>query len=111
MKQPLVWIFVLVFALFSFLAVVSDNVVIGGVVGTVHKNAPHILYNYVLIFGIFGLLVATAFFNNAALREHKYNFQEILYSTPLSKPAFFFGRFFGALLMASLPVMGVFLGV
>lgn len=111
LKRPMVWIFFFVFGLLAFGAVSSDSIVIGGSVGTVYKNAPHIIYSYVLILGLFALLVATAFFNNAALRDHKNNFQEILYSTPLSKAGFFFGRFGGATILSSIPLLGIFVGV
>jgi hypothetical protein len=55
--------------------------------------------------------MAVAFFNNAALRDHNNEFNEILFTTPLSKPGYFFGRFFGALFVSTLPLLGVFIGV
>ena len=97
-------------ALLVFGATASDNIVIGGSVGNVLKNSPHVLGQFTAIMSIFGLLIAAAFFNNAALKDHNYQFNEILFSTPLSKPGYFFGRFFGALLLATLPMLGVFIG-
>ncbi|MEJ2113885.1 MAG: hypothetical protein P8X62_09420, partial [Flavobacteriaceae bacterium] len=60
---------------------------------------------------IFGLLIATAFFNNAALRDFNNNFNEIIFSTPLNKFGYFFGKFLGALLLATVPLLGVYIGV
>ncbi|WP_440880408.1 ABC transporter permease/M1 family aminopeptidase [Tenacibaculum sp. C7A-26P2] len=111
LKQPMVYIFLGLMALFTFGATASDNIVIGGAVGNVYKNAPHIITIYTTIMTIFGLLIATAFYNNAALRDHKNHFNEILFSTPLSKSGYFFGRFFGALVLSTIPMLGVFLGV
>ena len=111
LKQPMVYIFLGLMALFTFGATVSDNIVIGGAVGNVFKNAPHIITVYTAIMTIFGLLIAAAFYNNAALRDHNNNFNEILFSTPLSKSGYFFGRFFAALILATIPMLGVFLGV
>jgi hypothetical protein len=96
--------------LFVFGATASDSIIIGGTVGNVFKNAPHIITVYTTIMCIFGLLIAAAFFNNAALRDHNNDFNEILFSTPLSKAGYFFGRFFGALILATIPLLGVFLG-
>lgn len=107
----MVYIFLGVISLLVFFAVVSDNVTIGGSVGNVMRNAPHIVTIYTTVLTVFGLLIATAFYNNAALRDHNNNFNEILFSTSLSKPGYFFGRFLGALLMATVPMLGVFLGV
>ena len=111
LKQPMIYIFMGVVGLLVFGATASDNVIIGGAVGNVHKNAPHIMAMYTSILSIFGLLIATAFFNNAALRDFSNGFNEILFTTPLSKSGYFFGRFFGALILATVPMFGVFLGM
>ena len=109
-KKPMIYIFTFIMTLLVFGAVASDNVVIGGTSGQVYKNAPHIITMYCGILTIFGLLIATAFFNNAALRDHNYNFTEILFSTPISKSGYYFGRFFGALALSTIPLLGIFLG-
>ena len=111
LKQPMVYIFLGLMTLLAFGATVSDNITIGGTVGNVYKNAPYIITFYTIIMTIFGLLIAAAFYNNAALRDYNSNFNEILFSTPLSKSGYFFGRFFGALVLATIPIFGVFLGV
>ncbi|UXP33982.1 M1 family aminopeptidase [Reichenbachiella agarivorans] len=110
LKQPMVYIFLGLFALMVFGAASSENVQIGGSVGNIYKNAPHIVTTWTIIMSIFGLLVATAFYNNAALRDHNNDFHEILFSTPISKAGYFFGRFFGALFLSTIPLMGIFLG-
>ena len=110
LTKPMVYIFLGLITLMVFGAVASDNVQIGGSVGNVYKNAPYIITQFTVIMSIFGLLMATAFFNNAALRDYNNNFNEILFSTPLSKFGYYFGRFFGALLISTIPLLGVFLG-
>lgn len=110
LKQPMVYIFLGLLALLTFGATSSDSVMIGGSVGNVLRNSPHVVTIYTTVMSLFGLLIATAFFNNAALRDYSSGFNEILFSTPLSKPGFFFGRFFGALLLSTVPMLGVFLG-
>ena len=111
LKQPMVYIFMFIISLLVFFAVVSDNVQIGGAVGNVYRNSPFTITTYTGIMTIFGLLMATAFFNNAALRDYKNEFNEILFSTPLNKAGYFFGRFFGALLISTIPLLGVFIGM
>jgi len=109
-KRPMLYIFIGIVMLLVFGAVVSDNIIIGGSVGDVKKNAPTTVARYITIMNIFGLLFATAFFNGAALRDHKYKFNEILFTTPLSKAGYFFGRFCGAWLLSSLVMVGIYLG-
>ncbi len=111
LKQPMVYIFIFILAFMEFFATVSDNVQVGGAIGNVYRNSPYTLTLHVTIFCIFSLLMAAAFFNNAALRDHKNEFNEILFTTPLSKPGYFFGRFFGALFVSTLPLVGVFIGM
>ena len=111
LKQPMVYIFMFILGLMEFFATVSDNVQVGGAIGNVYRNSPYTLPIHVTIFSIFSLLMAVAFFNNAALRDHNNEFNEIMYTTPLSKPGYFFGRFFGALLVSTLPLVGVFIGM
>lgn len=109
LKRPMIYIFMSIVGLMVFLAIVSSNVVIGGVIGDVKKNAPTVVASYISIFNIFGLLFATAFFNNAALRDHKYGFNEILFSTPISKAGYFFGRFLGAWILSTMVMLGIYL--
>lgn len=111
LRSPMVYIFMFIVGLLVFFAVVSDNVMIGGAVGDVHKNAPAVVGSFVSIMTIFGVLFATAFFNNAALRDYQYNFSQILFSTPLDKAGYFFGRFAGAWLLATMVLLGVYLGM
>ncbi len=94
----------------SFGAVSSDNIIIGGLIGNVFRNSPYTLTNYVLILGIFGILFAAAFFNNAALRDHNNQFNEIMFHLPIKKAGYFWGRFIGALILSTIPLLGVFLG-
>jgi ABC-type transport system involved in multi-copper enzyme maturation permease subunit len=110
LRRPMLYIFMFIVGLLVFGAVVSDNVIIGGAVGDVKKNAPSVVAIYVSILSIFGLLFATAFFNNAALRDYKNNFHEILFSTPISKAGYFFGRFAGAWLLSALVITGIYIG-
>ncbi len=109
LKRPMIYLFMFILGLLVFGAVVSDNVTIGSEVGDVKKNAPSVVAMYVSILNIFGLLFAAAFFNNAALRDHRFQFNEILFSTPIRKFGYFFGRFCGAWLLSSMVMLGVYL--
>lgn len=46
LRSPMVYIFMSVVGLLVFFAVVSDNVMIGGAVGDVHKNAPAVVGSF-----------------------------------------------------------------
>ncbi len=109
-RSPMLYIFFFLVALMAFGAVASDNVQIGGAVGNVYRNSPFTLTNFTLILGIFALLFAAAFFNNAALRDHNNQFNEIMFHLPIKKSGYFWGRFIGALILSSIPLLGIFFG-
>ncbi|MCI4671794.1 MAG: hypothetical protein MRZ79_26870 [Bacteroidia bacterium] len=111
LRQPLVYVFILIFALMEFFPMVSDQVRIGEAIGNFNRNSPYVLAQHMTILSLLSLVMVVTFFNNAALRDYENKFQDILFSTPLSKSAYFFGRFFGALLISTLPLLGVFLGM
>ena len=72
LRQPMVYLFFTIVFLLVFAANSTDNVQIGGAIGNVNRNAPHVITVFTSVMCIFGLLFAVAFFNNAALRDHKY---------------------------------------
>ena len=111
LTSPMVYIFFFLMALLTGAAISSDSVTIGGAIGNINKNSPYVITQFVITLSLIALLIAAAFFNNAALRDHNYNFNEIMFSLPVSKSGYFFGRFFGALLLSTLPLLGIYLGV
>ena len=111
LRQPMVYLFFLIVFLLVFAANSTDNVQIGGSIGNVNRNAPHVITVFTTVMSIFGLLFAAAFFNNAALRDRKYDFQELLFSKPIDKFGYYFGRFSAALFLSTLPLLGVFFGI
>ncbi|WP_422860211.1 M1 family aminopeptidase [Flagellimonas sp. S174] len=111
LRQPFVYVYIFIFALMAFFPVISDKVQIGGAIGSFHRNSPFTLTQYVTTLCLISLVMAIAFFNNAALRDYHNEFQEVLFSTPLGKSGYFFGRFFAALLVSTLPLLGVFVGM
>lgn len=106
----MLYIFFILFTIIAAIGVSNESVTLGGSEGTTLKNAPYILTFYIGRLSLFGLLIATAYFNNAALRDFQYNFSGILFSSILDKASYFFGRFFGALVLAIIPMLGVLFG-
>jgi hypothetical protein len=109
-KSPMLYIFFALFTIITTIGVVNESITLGGSVGNTFKNAPHVMTFYIGRLSLFGLLIATAYFNNAALRDYQHNFNSILFSTAINKASYFFGRFFGALFLAIIPLLGVFAG-
>ncbi|WP_394748988.1 M1 family aminopeptidase [Spongiimicrobium salis] len=110
LKRPMLYIFFILFTLITFVGLVNEDIGFGGAVGNTLKNAPHILTFYTSQLSLFALLVVTAYFNYAALQDYQHNFSAILFSTPIHKAHYFFGRFAGAMILSIIPMLGIFVG-
>lgn len=111
LRAPMPWIFMLVFGLLTFGAIASDDLQIGGSYGNVWKNAPYVAGQWYATFSILSLLLVTAFLNSAAVRDFENNTAQIIFASPVGKAGYYFGHFFGALLIALIPMAGVSLGM
>jgi len=110
LRQPMVYIFLLINALLIFGASSSDNITVGSGIGNVHKNAPFVIQNFYAIMSLISLLMVTAFLNFAASRDYSEKTNQIIFSTPLKKFDFIFGRYLGACIIAVIPFLGISLG-
>jgi len=110
LKQPMVYVFLVINALLIFGATSSENITVGDSIGNVHKNAPYVVENFFATISVISLVMVTAFVNVAAARDFFYNSHQIIYSTPLRKFDFLAGRFIGASIVAMIPFIGVSLG-
>ncbi len=110
LTSPMTWILLLVNTAFVLGASSSDSIVIGGAVGSVHQNAPYIVQQYYGIMSMVCLLMTTAYMNASAGRDFQYNMYQLIFSTPVKKSDYFFGKFIGAVTMAMIPMLGVSLG-
>lgn len=110
LSTPMLWIFLGINTLLILGAVSSDNISIGGGVGSVHKNAPFVIQNYYGVMSLICLLMTTAFMNATANRDFQYNMYQFVFSSPIQKRDYYFGKFIGAATMAIIPLLGVSLG-
>lgn len=106
-KQPMTWIFLLIYAIFVFAALVSDAVQLGGGNGNTHKNAPLAIQSMFAFLSLIGVVMNTSFFNATATRDYTYGMDQIIFSSPIRKFDFFFGKFLGAFVAALIPYLGI----
>ena len=69
---------------------------LGAGVGSIHANAPYILYYLITMISHIGILITAAYFGNAAYRDFKDNTHELYFSYPVKKIEYLAGRFTGA---------------
>lgn len=111
LRQPMVYVFLLINALLVFFAVSMDNVTIGTSIGNVHKNAPFVVLNLYAFMSLITLLMVTAFTQATILRDFSQKTHEIIFTTPVKKVTYLLGRFLGACVISIIPLLGVSFGI
>jgi len=107
----MVYIFLAVLTSLILGATASEFVRVGQAIGNTHRNAPYVIQQYYAIIGVLAGLMVTAFIDSAASRDFVSKSSEMLFSKPISKASYVFGRFTGASIAAVTPSLGVSLGV
>jgi phage-related holin len=107
----MLWIFLFVVGLLIFAAIGSDEVMAELSLSNIYRNAPFTIASFYAAMGVFALLMTAVFVNFAALRDFSCNTYQIMFSTPIRRRDFLLGRFLGATLVSSIPMLGVSLGI
>lgn len=110
LSSPMTWIFLFINTMLVMGAVSSEHVTIGGGVGSVHKNAPYVIQTYYGVMSLVCLLMTTAFMNASANRDFAHGMYQFVFSSPIKKRDYYFGKFIGATTIAILPLLGVSVG-
>lgn len=110
LKSPMLWIFFLINTILVFAAVASGNVSIGGGVGNVYKNAPFVIEQYYMMLSLLCLMMTTAFMNATASRDFTSGMHQFVFSSPIQKRDYYFGKFIGAAIVSVIPFLGISLG-
>ncbi|MGC1550403.1 MAG: M1 family aminopeptidase [Rhodanobacter sp.] len=103
-RAPLFWIIALVFGALAFTVATSDAIIMGGASGNVLRNAPMVIARIMTSFCVLSMFLITAFIAGAALRDFDQGTSELMFTTPVSRPAYLGGRF-AAGYLASLIIM------
>ncbi len=111
LRGMMLYVFLGVVTLFAFLATTSENVTIGGSGENTNLNAPYLLQTIYGVMTILGCAMVTAFVNSATTRDFSSNMHPIIFAQPIRKIPLLMGRFWGATLIACLPMLGVSLGI
>src|ERR1700683_1970966 len=111
LRSWMLWIFLFVVGLLIFAAIGSDEVMAELNLSNIYRNAPFTIASFYAAMGVFALLMTAVFVNFAALRDFSYNTHQMMFSTPVRRRDFLWGRFLGATLVSAIPMCGVSLGM
>lgn len=99
----------IIFFLLTFLGVASPNVQFG-VLGGANYNSPLAIVQSHLVMGILAVLVGTAFYSSAALRDQEFRMSGIVFSTGIDRLSYVLARFLGAFLATGAAYLATGLG-
>jgi len=111
LRQPVFWIIATAFFLLSFFAITTDAVQIGGSIGNVHRNAPYVIMQTLLVLTAIGTFATTAFVAGSVHRDFETQSDALFFSLPMRKSDYLLGRFLGSLLIAVLIFVAVALAI
>ena len=96
LRQPMLWLVALALGAMAFASAGSTSFRIGagpGGIGNVHLNAPGVIANQLGVLSMISMLLVTVFIAGAVLRDSESGMAELLYTAPLRKVDYLFGRF------------------
>ena len=111
LRAMMVYVFLAIIGILAFAVVSSDNVQVGGSLENANRNSPYTIQMMYGAFSIISVVMTAAFANGAASRDFMYNTHQLLFTKPIQKFAYVMGRFWGATLVAVVPMLGVSLGI
>jgi len=108
-RSWVLWLFLLLTTGFALFVSSSSDFVIRK--ENCDWNAGYMVENLYTGFAVFTLLMAIVFVNSSATRDFATHSDQIVFSTPIRKFDYLWGRFLGAAFVAAVPMLGVSLGV
>jgi ABC-2 type transport system permease protein len=111
LRSKMLWVFFGVMALCIFGAVSTSDITFFIVLTNTHHNAPFVISAYYAYMSLIMLLMSAAFVNSAALRDFRFNTNQIVFSTPMRRRDYLLGRFIGATMVSVIPLLGVSGGI
>src|SRR3954468_18763651 len=88
----------------------GDVVAVMGAGGKVKANAPLTIAQLLPLMSLLGVSITAALAGNALYRDYDAGIDPLIYTSPLSKPAFLGGRFVGSVIVNAMVLTGVAVG-
>jgi ABC-type transport system involved in multi-copper enzyme maturation permease subunit len=117
LRRVSTWIYFAIYAAIGFLFMLlsggafSEAAAVFGGGGKVLANAPFALASLLPTIALCGMSIVAAVAGNAIYRDYDARMESLVYTTPISKPAFLGGRFVGTLVVNAIILLGIVVGL
>ncbi len=108
-KQPSFYVISLIFFLLAFGAV-SSSVHFGASNANVNYNSPYAVSKLLIGFSFIGMFLVANFVGLSATRDFSHKMNDMIYTMPIEKGSYLWGRLFGVLMFSLVVFMFVPLG-
>ena len=108
--RPATWIYFGLILILPILLVTTDAIKITGGGEQTKENAPSAIAFMEVAFSYLFMMITSAVMGVAVLRDFEFNTEALMFSTPIKKFDYLFGRFFGSFLVLLLIFFAMILG-
>ncbi|MES2519105.1 MAG: M1 family aminopeptidase [Bacteroidota bacterium] len=109
--RPATWIYFALILILPIILVSTDAIKIVGGGEQTKENAPQGIAFVEIVFTYLFLMITSAVMGVAVLRDFEFNTEALMFSTPLKKFDYLFGRFIGSFLVLILIFFAMILGL
>ncbi|MEM9337809.1 MAG: M1 family aminopeptidase [Bacteroidota bacterium] len=109
-KRPATYIYFGVLAFVSLMAISTDSIQVGGGTGLVKENAPATIATMMVILSAFMMMITSAIMGVGILRDFEHRIESLVFSTPIKKWDYLFGRFLGSYVTTLFVFSGLLFG-
>ena len=106
-KRPATYIYFGILFLMGFLAMTTDIVQAGGSNAMVKENAPAVIATMTMNMFLIVMFMASAVMGVAVLRDFEHQTESLMFSNPIKKRDYLFGRFTGSFIVMIFIASGV----
>jgi len=109
-RRATTYIYFLVIFFISFLTLVSPTMQVSGTADTTSANAPYTIAVLMVVLSFVFTLITSSLVGVAVIRDVEHEMAPIIFTTPIHKGSYLFGRFAGSLLTLVVLNTGIIFG-
>ncbi|MCI4668344.1 MAG: aminopeptidase [Bacteroidia bacterium] len=110
-KRPATYLYFFVMFIVCFFAVVWEQLSIGGATGQVKEDAAAVIMNQSVTMSLIGLFISSAIMGVSILRDFEHKTSAMMFTAPIKKRDYLFGRFLGSFIVLALVLTSIPLGL
>lgn len=109
-RRATTYVYFFVIFLTSFITITSPTLSVTGTADSTSANAPYTIAVLMVVLSFFFSLITSSLVGVAVIRDEEHEMSPIIFTTPIDKGSYLFGRFGGSLIILILLNTGIIFG-